>query len=59
MDFRSNFMKANKKKSLIAHSCTALSIGVMAWVAGTVVITLFQWMEETSASKKKAATADA
>lgn len=47
-------MKTCKKKSLISHSCAAISIGVMAWIAGTVVITLFQLMEESPASKKKA-----
>jgi hypothetical protein len=46
-------MKTCKKKSLISHSCAAISIGVMAWIAGTVVITLFQLMEEPAASKKK------
>lgn len=43
-------MKTYKKKSILAHSCTAIGIGLMAWVAGTVAISILQMMEVT---KKK------
>ena len=44
--FKMKHMKTEKKKSLLAHSCKAISIGLMAWVAGTVAICLFEAMEK-------------
>lgn len=46
-------MKTEKRKSLLAHSCAAISIGLMAWVAGTVAISIYQMMETKRSSEKK------
>lgn len=54
-DFRLKYdtMKTERKKSLLAHSCAAISIGLMAWVAGTVAISIFQMMEKARATEKQ------
>jgi len=44
-------MKTEKRKSLLAHSCAAISIGLMAWVAGTVAICIFETMEKKRPGK--------
>ena len=49
-------MKTDKKKSLLAHSCAAISIGLMAWVAGTVAISIFQMMESVRTPEKEKET---
>lgn len=46
-------MKKYKKKGMLAHSCTAIGIGLMAWIAGTVAITLLQMMDEARTHEKK------
>jgi hypothetical protein len=46
-------MKTEKRKSLLAHSCAAISIGLMAWVAGTVAICIFQAMEKPRHGDKR------
>lgn len=38
-------MRKYKKKGILAHSCTAIGIGLMAWIAGTVALTILQVME--------------
>lgn len=46
-------MKTENKKGLLAHSCAAISIGLMAWVAGTVAISIFRMMEKTRVTEKQ------
>lgn len=45
--------KPTNKRSLLTHSSAAIAIGLMAWMAGSIAIMLYQMAESKRQERKQ------